>query len=142
MTRRRAPAPALRRTVLCKKFGSPALASENIDILQRELDPLFRREDANPTGIWGECMIVKLHCISHFEPSKAPRDGFIALGSEFSLLAASSLSVSRLAHTLSSSFRTKSTSRPPSLTRKSRYSAAADGLTAICAASTPIRSSN
>jgi len=27
-----------------------------------------------------------------------------------------------------------STSRPPSLTRKSRYSAAADGLTAICAA--------
>src|SRR5262249_62371010 len=38
----------------------------------------FRREDANPTGIWGECMIVKLHCISHFEPSKAPRDGFIA----------------------------------------------------------------
>src|SRR5215467_14229687 len=88
--------------VLCKKFGSPALASENIDILQRELDPLFRREDANPAGIWGECMIVKLHCISHFEPSKAPRDGFIARGSEFSLLAASSLSVSRLAHTLSS----------------------------------------
>src|SRR5262249_32211895 len=80
------------------------LASENIDILQRELDPLFRREDANPAGIWGECMIVKLHCISHFEPSKVPRDGFIALGSEFSLLAASSLSVSRLAHTLSSSF--------------------------------------
>src|SRR5262249_52887303 len=60
------------------KFGSPALASENINILQRELDPLFRREDANPAGIWGECMIVKLHCISHFEPSKAPRDGFIA----------------------------------------------------------------
>src|SRR5262249_15162040 len=53
--------------VLCKKFGSPALASENIDILQRELDPLFRREDANPAGIWGEGMTVKLHTTCHFD---------------------------------------------------------------------------
>src|SRR5215471_3407691 len=63
--------------VLCEEFRGAALTSENIDILQRKLDSFFRREDANPARIWSYCMIVKLHCISHFEPSKTPRDDFI-----------------------------------------------------------------
>src|SRR5215472_15723853 len=45
---------------------SAALTSENIDILQRKLDSFFRRKDANPARIRSHCMIVKLHCISHF----------------------------------------------------------------------------
>src|SRR5262249_20793409 len=106
--------------------GRAALTSENIDILQRKLDSFFRREDADPARIWSQGMTVELHCISHFEPSKAPRDGFIALGSEFSLLRrapcpflGSPTHYHR--HFGRGRSRTKSTSRPPSLTRKSRY---------------------
>src|SRR6516165_303104 len=66
--------------VPCEEFRSAALTSENIDILQRKLDSFFRREDANPARIWSYCMIVKLHCISHFEPSKTPLDDFISHG--------------------------------------------------------------
>src|SRR5262249_50682554 len=111
--------------VLCKKFGSPALASENIDILQRELDPLFRREDANPAGIWGECMIVKLHCISHFVSSK--HHAMTSLPSAVNQFACGELVCPFLGSPIASSFlgygrsRTKSTSRAPSPTRKSRH---------------------
>src|SRR5262249_20609796 len=82
--------------VLCQEFRSAALTSENIDILQRKLDSFFRREDTKPARILSHCMIVKLHCISHFEPSKTPRDDFIALGGESIYLRPSTLSVSRL----------------------------------------------
>jgi hypothetical protein len=44
------------------------LTSENIDILQRKLDSLFRREDADPARIWSQGMTVKRRLLrSRFE---------------------------------------------------------------------------
>src|SRR5262245_23186352 len=66
MTRRRALAPALRRTGSLRGTRA-ALTSENIDILQHKLDSLFRREDADPAWIWCQGMTVKLHSLCHFD---------------------------------------------------------------------------
>src|SRR5262249_52141700 len=57
---------------LFQEFGRASLPSENIDILQRKLDSLFRREDADPARIWSQGMTVKLHSTCHFDSLQTP----------------------------------------------------------------------
>src|SRR5262249_48508026 len=63
--------------VLCEEFGRTALPGQNIDLFQRKFHTFFRREDTNPTRVWSQCMIVKLHRTRHFSSSKTPSDDSI-----------------------------------------------------------------
>jgi hypothetical protein len=59
------------------EFGRAALSSQNINLFQHKFDTFFCREDANPTRIRRQRMIVELHGTRHFKSSKIQWNHFI-----------------------------------------------------------------
>jgi hypothetical protein len=66
-----------RLTVLREKVRRTALPSQNINVLQRKFDALFCGEDADPTRVWRNSMIVEFissppKCDRQFPMLQAP----------------------------------------------------------------------
>jgi hypothetical protein len=79
MNRHQIPGPAPHRTSFLQEIRACGFGRPKCRPLQRKLDALFCREDANAARIGRHCMIVKLQRTRHFNSSQTRSDDSILL---------------------------------------------------------------